>query len=65
MLQMFYEWCAARAKAKPTLVEELQHNATLLHRDTIERELRLIKDRHLIEANKAQAKYLLDQIASV
>ncbi len=64
MLQIFYKWCAARAKPKPTLVQELQINATLLHRDTIERELRLIKDKYMIEANKAQAKYLLEQIAA-
>lgn len=64
MLQIFYEWCAARATPKPSLIEELRHNATLLHRDTIERELRLIKDKYMIEANKAQAKYLLEQITA-
>lgn len=64
MLQMFYEWCAQHAKPKPTLIEELKENAELLNRDTIERELRLIADKYLVEANKAQARYLLERIKS-
>lgn len=61
-LQMFYEWCASRAKPKPSLQEEMQQEADLLHRDTINRELRLIDDKYKIAANRAKATYLLEQI---
>lgn len=60
-MQMFYEWCGARAKPKPTLEEEMREEAELLHRDTISRELRLIDDKYKIAANRAKAKYLLEQ----
>lgn len=61
-MQMFYEWAGARAKPKPTLHEEMQEEADLLHKDTISRELRLIDDKFKIAANRAKAKYLLQQI---
>lgn len=61
-LQMFYEWAGARAKPKPTLEDEMQEEADLLHKDTISRELRLIDDKFKISANRAKAKYLLEQI---
>lgn len=62
MLQMFYEWCARRAKPKPTLQEEMKEEAELLHRDTVNRELQLIDDKYKIAANRAKARFLLEQI---
>lgn len=61
-MQMFYEWCARRAKPKPSLGEEMREEAELLHRDTINRELKLIDDKFKIAANRAKAKYLLEEI---
>jgi len=62
MLQIFYEWCAARAKPKPTILEDVQAEADHLYRDTIERQLKLIDDKHKIAANRAKANFLLDQL---
>lgn len=61
-LQMFYEWCAQRAKPKPSLVQVMREESELLHRDTINRELQLIDDQHKIAANRAKARFLLNQI---
>lgn len=63
-MQMFYEWAGSRAKPKPTLAEEMREEADLLHKDTISRELRLIDDKFKIAANRAKAKYLLEQIGT-
>lgn len=63
-MQMFYEWAASRAKPKPTLEEELHAEAALLHRDTVYRELQLIDAQHKILANRAKAKFLLEQVTS-
>jgi len=64
-LQMFYEWAAKRVKPKPQLRDELLEESDLLLRDTIERELQLIDDRHKIEANREKAAYLLSKINEV
>ena len=61
-MQMFYEWAGSRAKPKPTLEDEMREEADLLHKDTISRELHLIDDKFKIAANRAKAKYLLEQI---
>lgn len=61
-MQMFYEWCAALAKPKPTLEESMAAEADLLLHDTINRELKLIDDQHKISANRAKAQYLLKKI---
>jgi hypothetical protein len=64
MLQMFYEWCAARAKPKPTILEDIRAESDHLYRDTIERQLKLIDDRYKIAANRAKASFLFDQLES-
>lgn len=64
MWQMFCKWVGNMAKPEPTLQEELLQEADLLNRDTINRELKLIDDRHKIEANQEKARYLLTKIAT-
>jgi uncharacterized membrane-anchored protein len=62
MWQMFCKWAGKHAAAEPTLQEILVIEAELLNRDTINRELKLIDDRHKIEANQEKARYLLSKI---
>lgn len=62
MLQIFYKWCANQAKPEASLLQAMQEEAELLHRDTVNRELKLIDDKYKIEANRAKAEYLLKQI---
>lgn len=61
-MQMFYKWAASQVEPKPSLAEELTADAEYLHRDTINRQIRLIDDEFKIKANKAKAAYLLEQI---
>lgn len=63
-MQIFYKWAASRVEPKPSLTEELAADVEYLHRDTVNRQIRLIDDEFKIKANKAKAEYLLEQIQS-